>query len=113
LTTQFDLSDEEQARRWLAESKTPDFLSAVTALTIAHHREFVFSLAKPRGFRDLSMSAAAIPPEGKNKGGERLTCFADEVQLVLLVHRELQGEQQAVRLSLSKPGRRRFDPERR
>jgi len=108
-TEEIDLDDEEQARTWLHRLRDPVFRDAVSGLSVSHNG-VVYSLPRPRNFRQVSMTAEASQGAGRNKGGERLLCFADEVKLVVMVHREQKA---TVRVSLSKPGRRRFDPEMR
>ncbi len=108
-TEAIDLDDEEQARAWLTRLKDPAFRDSVSGLSVSHHG-VTYSLPKPRNFRQVAMTVEAVREAGRNKGGERLLCFADEVRLAVMVHREQAA---TVRISLSKPGRRRFDPERR
>lgn len=106
-TARVDLEDEEQARQWLQRLQDPAFNRTVTGLAVSH-LGVLYTLPRPRDFRQVSLSAELVPVDerSKNKGGERLLCFADESSLALMVHRQ----QRAVRVTLAKPGRRRFNP---
>lgn len=108
LTEAIDLDDEEQARAWSKRLRDPVSRDPITGLSVSHNG-VTYSFPMPRNFRQISMTVETVPVAGRNKGGERLLCYADEVRLAVMVHREQQA---AVRISLSKPGRRRFDPER-
>lgn len=109
-TSKVDLEDGEQARKWIRKLRDPSFNNTVTGLAICH-LGVLYTLPRPRDFRQVSLSAELVPadPDRKIKGGERLLCFADETSLALMVHKK----QRAVRVTLAKPGRRRFDPARR
>jgi hypothetical protein len=50
-----------------------------------------------------------VEPSGRVKGGEKVLLYADDVRLSVMAH----AEQPAVRVSLSKVGKRRFDPNTR
>jgi len=107
---EIDLEDEEQARSWLERLKDPAFREAITGLTVSHNG-ITYSLPRPGDFRQVVLTAEPVVNNGRrNKGGERLLCFADDVRLSVMVHREQIAN---VRIALSKPGRRRFDPEQR
>jgi len=110
LTVHFDLSDEEQVAAWLERTRDPRFQDGITGMTVSH-RGVLYSVVKPQGFRSVSYLVESIQanPSSKNKGGERIYCFADEVRVGMMVHRA----QRAVRVTLTKTGRRRFDPEQR
>jgi hypothetical protein len=108
-TESIDLGDEEYARIWMERLRDPAFRDLISGLSVSHNG-VTYSLPRPHNFRQVALTAEAVPVEGRNKGGERLLCYADEVRLAVMVHREQQA---AVRISLSKPGRRRFDPDRR
>jgi len=107
LTTGFDLEDEEQAAEWLEKLRDPSFQKTVTGLTVAH-RGVLYSFSKPQGFQNVAYHSELVVPdlERKVKGGERIRCFADGVCVGLMIHRE----QRAVRVTLTKTGKRRFDP---
>lgn len=107
LTTRFDLEDKKKAAEWLELLKDPSFQETITGLTVSH-RGVLYSFSKPEGFHSASFLAETIPAdqERKIKGGERILCFADGVRLGVMVHRE----QKAVRITLAKTGRQRFNP---
>lgn len=110
LTSSFDLEEEEQVRKWLSVLQDPEFQERITGLTISH-RGVLYSFPRPQGFKRLSFAAENVEPdpERKIKGGQRVFCFADESRVAMMVHKA----QRAVRFSLAKTGRRRFDPARR
>lgn len=108
-TEAINLDDEEQAQKWLERLRDPVFRDSISGLSVSHNG-VTYSLPRPRNFQQVAMTVEAVQEAGRNKGGERLLCFADEVRLAVMVHREQKA---TVRVSLSKPGRRRFDPERR
>jgi len=107
LTSTFDLEDKEQAERWLQLLKDPKFQESITGLTISH-RGVLFSLSRPQGFQRQFYFAERVEPvpQKKIKGGERLLCYADDVRVGLMVHEA----QRAVRVTLNKTGRQRFNP---
>ena len=107
ITTRFDLEDKEQAAEWLEKIKDSNFQDTITGLTVSH-RGVLYSFSKPQGFRNLSYQAedVEVDLERKIKGGERVLCYADDVRISLMVHRS----QRAVRVTLAKTGKRRFNP---
>lgn len=106
-TVRLDLEDEQQAREWLLQLRDAEYQASITGLTVAY-RGVQYSLPRPRGFNTLSYLAEYVAPDSskKLKGGERVTCFADDVRVGLMVHKE----QRAVRITLTKTGRQRFSP---
>lgn len=106
-TLNVDLGDPDQARAWFRRLRDHGFQSSITALTVAH-RGVQYSIPRPKGFDSVSFFAENVPvvPESKIKGGERVVCLAGEVRAVAMVHRE----QRAVRLSLLRLGKQRFNP---
>jgi len=107
LTTSFDLGDERQAAEWIERLKDPRFQASIRGLTLSDQGA-LYSMSGPSGFRRVSFLGERVEaePERRIKGGERLTCFADDVRICLMVHRE----QKAIRVSLSKIGNQRFNP---
>jgi len=108
-TEAVDPDDEAQAREWLERLKNPAFRESISGLSVSHNG-ITYAMPRPRNFRQVHMTVEVVKEAGKNKGGQRLLCFADEARLAVMVHREQKA---TVRISLSKPGRRRFDPESR
>jgi hypothetical protein len=65
-----------------------------------------FSLSRPQAFRDVAFTVEAIEANGRINGGERVVAYCDDVRLTIMAH----AAQPAVRIVLSKIGRRKFDP---
>lgn len=67
-----------------------------------------YSLARPEGFVQIFYWPEAILPneESKVKGGEKVTCFVDDIRITVMVHRS----QPSVRISLLKTGKQRYNP---
>jgi hypothetical protein len=68
-----------------------------------------FSIARPQDFGIVSLAAEHVESSGRVKGGEKVLLYADDVRLSVMAH----AEQPAVRVVLSKVGKRRFDPNTR
>lgn len=109
LTAKVDLQDEAQVRAWLGRFADPAFQSGVTGFTVSH-KGVQYSVPRPVGFRSVQYAAEHVGADGAKgiRGGERVECFADDVRITMMVHRE----QRAARVSLYKIGRRRYDPRR-
>jgi hypothetical protein len=75
----------------------------ITGLTVIK-RGVQYSLPRPRSFQESTLSAESFKA---GKGGQRVFCFSDDVRLSMTVHNSLR----AVRVQLSKLGRRKFNPE--
>ncbi len=125
-TTAVDLSDEQQARDWLARLSRADVARSITGLTLTNAHQAAgkcpscgarasqplgvqFSITRPQDFGAVSFAAGRVEPEGRIRGGERVMLFADDVRLSVMAH----AEQPAVRVVLSKVGRLRFNPNTR
>lgn len=107
LTHRVDLRDAREAEQWLRELKNPSYQTEITGFTVAH-RGVLYSLPRPQGFDRISFVVERIEPnpERKLKGGERVTCFAGDVRISLMVHEA----QKAVRVTLARLGKQRFNP---
>lgn len=107
LTARIDLENPEQAEQWLEQIKDPRFQASITGLTIAL-KGVQYSLIKPKGFSQVFFLAELVPvdEEHKVKGGEKMTAFLDDVCINVMVH----SAQRAVRVSVSKTGKQRFNP---
>lgn len=105
MTNSFDLQDERQFSKWLEMLRNRQ--SDIRGLTVSH-KGVLYSLPVPQGFNRISFYAECVRPDPthKIKGGERIVCFADDIRIGMMIHRE----QKAVRVTLNKPGIRRFDP---
>jgi len=106
-TARIDLEDEEQAKAWLEKLKDPAFQQSISGITIAD-KGVQYSLPRPHGFGQIFFHAEYVEPDEdkKVKGGERLSCVSDNVRVVMMVHRA----QRAVRVSVIKTGKQRFNP---
>jgi len=138
-TNRIDLGDEQQAREWLKRLKDAAFQKTITGVSVlqkcgGHFRcpacsrssklicshcgssanqvecgtGVQFSLSRPIGMDGVFYLVENIEPDKKTKtkGGEKVTCFAGENRLTLMVHRC----QSAAKISLSKTGKQRFNP---
>jgi hypothetical protein len=67
-----------------------------------------YSLSKPIGFQNVFYYVEHIEPDVKSRshGGERITCFADGVKIVVMVH----ANQSAARITLTKTGKQIYNP---
>lgn len=103
----FDLQNEKQAEEWLRHVRDSAFQATLRGLTIQHNG-VMYSLPRPVGFHRVFLFAEQLPAdEGqKFKGGERLTCQADEARVSVMTHKA----QRAARVSLSKPGAQCYNP---
>lgn len=110
LTISIDMNDAEQVREWIVKLRNPNFVERITGVSILD-RGVMYSFSKPLGFRKIGFEIERVEAdqEKKIKGGERLVCYADDVRIVLMVH----AVQKAIRVSMSKIGKRRFDPSSR
>lgn len=106
-TATIDLSDEAEARRWFELLKDPAYQAAIRGIVVHQHGQ-AYSIGRPAGFTRVVFLAEAVQPEPerKNKGGERVTCYADGVRVTLMVHRESK----AARVGLARTGELRFSP---
>ncbi len=105
-TLRFDLSDEQQARDWIANAGDLDFQSRITGVAI-HHRGVQYSVPRPDG-NDVFMFAERVEPdrERRIKGGERLICQTGDMRLTMMVHEA----QKAARVNLVRTGTQRYNP---
>jgi len=96
-----DLSDEQQASRWLDQVSDVKYQAAITGLTLQSNGT-QHSLSKPNGYGRVWLFAEYMPPihEQRFKGGERIICQADDSRAVVMVH----AAQRASRISMSKTG---------
>jgi hypothetical protein len=112
LTTKLDLWDEAQAQDFLRRTASPAYQASITAITAyqrANGREDIqASLARPQGFSDVRFEVEGVEPDAEQriKGGERIVCYADDVRVTIMLHKE----QAALRVSVLKAGRQRYNP---
>lgn len=104
-TVDVDLGSEKQAREWLRRFSDPRYQDQITGLSVVK-RGVQYSLPRPVGFPDSALSAE---PVNAGKGGERVFCFAENVRLALTVH----NGQRAAQVRLTRPGKRKFNPDER
>ena len=122
-TVAVDLSDASEAEAWLRRLQTTKGQAEVSGVTVVeshpvralcpgcgskHQAPFSgqLSTTRPVGFRNVQLVAEDVEPEGRAKGGQRVTYYCDDVRLVVMAH----AEQPAARVTLAKVGVRRFDP---
>lgn len=122
-TLRLDLRDESQAREWVERLARSDFQRDVSGVTIVSHHDAAarcsecgargagslgvqYSLARPDSFDQVSFHVEGVEQSGRVRGGERLIVFADDIRVTAMAH----AAQPAVRVSVSKMGRRRYNP---
>lgn len=125
-TTTVDLSDERQAADWVRRLARADVARSVTGLTLVETHAtsgkcpacaerhqlplgLQFSISRPEDFRAVSFDAERVEASGRVRGGDRLLVYADDIRLSVMAH----AETPAVRVIVSKVGKRRFDPKAR
>lgn len=110
LTERVDLTDEGQAKAWFERLKDPKYQANISGMSVAMFG-VQYSLPVPIGFANASFRAELVVPDEvrKIKGGERIICQCDDVMVAMMVHQA----QRAVRVSVSKTGKQRFDPFKR
>jgi hypothetical protein len=135
-TTRIDLRDGEQAKWFLGQLKRSEFQRTVTGVSVVQdatskarcpscncanelscgkcgkrHAEIrtttgvQYSLTRPEDVEPVFYQVEQVEVEG-SRGGARVTCFAGEARIVMMVHRG----QPSVRVTLSNPGRQRYNP---
>lgn len=106
-TTKVDLTDADQAREWMRRWSDPRFQAQITGMTIAD-QGVQYSISRPDDFGAVSFRAEHIDVDldRRIKGGERITCMADDARVTVMVH----SGQRAVKVSLLKFGKQRFIP---
>ena len=67
-----------------------------------------YSLSRPDGYGDVFYVADHVESEegSKVRGGERITCFAGETRVAMMVHKG----QPSVRVTLLRTGKQRYNP---
>ena len=122
-THRIDRKDADQAATWLPRMARDDFQGTITGLSLVERHAssgrcgacgqkcscdtgVQYSVARPDDFQKIFFHVEAIEQNGKVKGGERVTIFADDVRLVLMAH----ASQPSTRVSIAKVGRQRFNP---
>ena len=125
-TTTVDLSDERQAVDWVRRLARADVARSVTGLVLVETHAasgkcpacgvrcqqplgLQFSISRPEDFRNVSFDAEHVEPSGRVRGGDRILVYADDIRLSVMAHAEIP----AVRVIVSKTGKRRFDPKTR
>jgi hypothetical protein len=125
-TATVDLSDERQAADWVRRLARADVARSVTGLTLVETHAtsgrcpacgvrcqqplgLQFSIARPEDFRAVSFDAEHVEAAGRVRGGDRLLIYADDIRLSVMAH----AETPAVRVVVSKVGKRRFNPNQR
>lgn len=131
-----DLHDEETAKLFIENLKKRDFQNELTGMAVLRecggkircpvckkktivckncNNSFkentcktgvLYSITRPKDFRNIFYLPEHLEPEGRNKGGERITVFADNIKIVLMAHKE----QPSLRVTLSKPGYMKYNP---
>ncbi len=121
-THRIDLKDADQAGEWLPRLARADFQKTITGLSLVERHAssgrcqacgqkcacdtgVQYSVSRPDAFREIFFHVEAIEANGKVKGGERVTIFADDVRLVLMAH----ASQPSTRVSIAKVGKHRFN----
>lgn len=106
-TLSFDFLEQANARELMELLKRKEFQESIRGMTVLH-KGVSYSLVRPIGFSQVFFLAEEVAqdPDSKIKGGERITCFADNLRLGVMVHRA----QRSVRVAATKVGKQRFNP---
>ncbi len=113
-TVRLDLETySEELVRKLSRSEFQDQITAVTV--VQRHSSkgggdmgVQYSLARPEGFEGRQwFHVESIPANGKVRGGEKITVFAGDIRVTMMAHRA----QPALRVTISKVGSRKYNPE--
>jgi hypothetical protein len=122
-THRIDFTDQAEADAWIERLKSQRFQSSITGISIVGQNEtrarctecgakaagqigVQYSVTRPQDFRVIEYEIDTVAESGSVKGGWRLVLYADDVRLVLMVHRS----QPSARITISKVGKRRFRP---
>jgi len=121
-TLRVDLADEEQARLWLDRLAREDFQATINGVSLVERHSVgkcqecgrrssrdigvQYSVTRPDDFKKVFFNIEYIRPNGKIKGGERVTVFSDDIRLVMMAHKS----QPAARVTVSKIGKQKFNP---
>lgn len=121
-TVRVDLADETQARFWLERLGKEEFQATINGVSLVERHSIgkcqgcgnkygkeigvQYSITRPDDFRKVFFHIEYIQPNGKVKGGEKVTVFSDEIRLVLMAHRS----QPAARVTVSKTGKQKYNP---
>lgn len=125
-THPIDLQDAEQAQVWLARLAREDFQASIHGVSLVERhcvrakcqacgessgREIgvQYSVSRPDGVRRVFVHVEAVEAQGRVKGGERVTLFADDMRLTLMAH----ASQPASRVTIAKIGKQTFNALRR
>lgn len=88
-TLAFDLNKDDDVRQWLDWSQVQDFQERITGVGILHSKRF-YAVPYPKNFKAVRLEADVLFSAGKDgvkrQTAERLTCYADEMKLSLLVY---------------------------
>lgn len=121
-THPIDLHDAQQAQVWLARLAREDFQASIHGVTLVERhcvrakcqacgetsgREIgvQYSVSRPDGVRRVFMHVETVEAEGRVKGGERVTVFADDMRLTLMAH----TSQPASRVTIARVGKQTFN----
>lgn len=116
-TLRVDLADEEQACLWLERLAREDFQATINGVSLVERHSVgkcqecgrrssrdigvQYSVTRPDDFKKVFFNIEYLQPNGKIKGGERVTVFSDEVRLVLMAHKS----QPAARITVTREQR--------
>lgn len=121
-THPIDLTDADQAQQWLARLAREDFQATIHGVSLVERHcvrarclacgessgrdiGVQYSVSRPDGVRRSFVHVEAVEANGRIKGGERVTVFADDMRLTLMAH----AAQPASRVTIAKVGRQTFN----
>lgn len=104
-TLKLDLSDAADLRHWLEVSSRPNFIRAVSLLSVTGARA---DLPLPRRFQDVRYEAELLHDGDGKPIAERASVICDGA--VCIVTMSLNGDAGRVRVDVDKRGVRRFRP---
>ncbi len=107
MTSSFSLEDPAHAKELVKRLGSESFQASITSMIVDHHG-VQYALTRPSDFRRIFFNADVVPSdlERRVKGAQRVMCISDDVGVTLTVHEE----QRAVRVSVKKTGKQRYNP---
>lgn len=122
-THRIDLADPAQAQLWLERLRREDFQATIAGVSLVESHlvkgkcsecgceslqralGVQYSIKRPSNVRTCSVHVEKVEADGRVKGGERVTLFADDVCLTLMAH----AGQPASRVTMAKVGKQTFN----
>jgi len=103
-TMSWDITADGQLDELLERLRSQTFQKSITAITVQMNGH-PCTMSRPKRAKDIEITAQRIEPNGKVKGGVRLTCQFDDARTVIMAH--ANG---AVKVVTDKVGWQKFNP---